>query len=103
MATLEGMELPDSRQGEFPHVDLLGVLDRRLRALVDRHREASATVRDLRARLAERDAEIADLRKRVEALCDVRDRALDRVDSILARIGRDGGEAAAPVSSSAER
>jgi hypothetical protein len=103
MATLEGMELPDSRQGDFAHADLLGTLDRRVRALVDRHREASATVRDLRMRLAERDVEIAELRQRVAVLCDVRDRALDRVSSILARIGQDGGEATTPVSSSAER
>ena len=81
--------------------DLLGLLERRVEALVGRHREALALVEDLRSQLAERDREIERLGEEAAETRRVRDEVLRRIDGLLARIG-DLERGAAPAEPGAD-
>ncbi|MCE2392237.1 MAG: hypothetical protein J4G09_12260 [Proteobacteria bacterium] len=66
--------------------DLLGVLERRVEELLDRHREALSSIEDLQAQLAERGREVERLAGEAAALRRVRDEVQGRVDGLIARV-----------------
>ena len=71
-----------------PRKDLFTVLEQRVEALAERHREAVAKVEDLRRQVAERDREIAELARRVALLQRLRDEVAGRVEHMIERIDR---------------
>ena len=71
-----------------PRKDLFTVLEQRVEALAERHREALAKVEDLRRQVAERDREIAELARRVALLQRLRDEVAGRVEHMIERIDR---------------
>jgi hypothetical protein len=77
--------LPDA--GPESHgKDLFSLLEQRVEALVDRHREALSRIQDLREELAGRDAQVAHLRSRVAALQELRAEVLRHLESLIARV-----------------
>jgi chromosome segregation ATPase len=68
--------------------DLFGLLEQRVEALAERHREALARVEDLRRQLSERDREVAELARRVAQLQRLRDEVSGRVEQMIERIDR---------------
>jgi len=73
-------------QGASGRGGLLAVLERRLRALIARHRELLETITELRSRLADRDRQMEELQNQVATLAQVRDLARERVDRLIARV-----------------
>jgi len=68
--------------------DLFALLERRVEALAERHREALARAEDLRRQVADRDREIAELARRVSQLQRLRDEVAGRVDHVIQRLDR---------------
>ena len=66
--------------------DLFGVLEQRIEALVDRHREAVDKIEDLRAQVVERDRRISELNGQVATLQRVRNEVLRRVEGLITRV-----------------
>ena len=80
LAPMSGQDFEDSGK------DLFGVLEQRIEALVDRHREAVANIEDLRAQVVERDRRISELNGQVATLQRVRNEVLRRVEGLITRV-----------------
>ena len=72
--------------GEENGKDPLGVLEQRVEALLDRHREALARIADLQSQLSERGREVEQLAGELAGLRRLRSEVLDRVDGIIERV-----------------
>jgi chromosome segregation ATPase len=68
--------------------DLFTLLEQRVEALAERHREVLGRVEDLRRQVGERDREIAELARRVAQLQRLRDELAGRVEQMIERIDR---------------
>jgi chromosome segregation ATPase len=68
--------------------DLFTVLEQRVDALAERHREALSKIDDLRRQVSDRDREIAELARRVALLQRLRDEVAGRVEHMIERIDR---------------
>ena len=66
---------------------LLVQLEARIEALVERHREATRTIEQLKAALADRDASFATLAERGEAAEKLRAELRGRVGRLIEEIG----------------
>jgi uncharacterized coiled-coil DUF342 family protein len=68
--------------------DLFALLEQRVEAMAERHREALARAEELRRQVAERDREIAELARRVSQLQRLRDEVAGRVEHVIQRLDR---------------
>lgn len=68
--------------------DLFALLEQRVDAMAERHREVLARAEELRRQVADRDREIAELARRVSQLQRLRDELAGRVDHVIQRIDR---------------
>ena len=66
--------------------DLFELLEQRIEALAERHRESLARARDLEAELRERDEIIRQLTERLSAIEDVRDQVLERIGRLIGQL-----------------
>jgi chromosome segregation ATPase len=66
--------------------DPFSVLEQRVEALVDRHREALARIEDLRLQLRARDDQVAELNRQLAALQRLRGEVLRRVEGLMGRV-----------------
>ena len=77
--------MSDSSQLGEPK-DLFGLLEQRIEALAERHRESLARARDLEAELREREEIIRQLTARLGAIEGVRDQVLQRIGRLIEQI-----------------
>ena len=77
--------MSDSSQLGEPK-DLFELLEQRIEALAERHRESLAQARDLEAELRERDEIIRQLTARLGAIEGVRDQVLQRIGRLIEQI-----------------
>ena len=68
--------------------DLLDVLEAKIAQLVEHHRDARASIQELRGRLKERERRIGELNEKVYALDRVRTDVRKRIDTLIAEIDR---------------
>jgi chromosome segregation ATPase len=68
--------------------DSFTLLEQRVEALAERHREALGRAEELRRQVADRDREIAELARRVTQLQRMRDEVAGRVDHAIQRLDR---------------
>ena len=74
--------------GSPPGGDLIGLLTTRVESLVERFRAAQQRIRDLDAKLAERDRCIGELKQAQEASKRRRRDVRKRIDRLIAQVGR---------------
>jgi len=69
-----------------PAVGLIITLEARVVALVERHREARKTIEELQLALEERDAQLAELARRMDDHEQLRGQVRERVSGLIERV-----------------